>query len=370
MSFTDSDIKYMNRAIELSLKGRYNARPNPVVGAVIVKQGEIAGEGYHEKFGGPHAEVNAIKSAKGSVKGATMYVTLEPCSHFGKTPPCADRLIAEGFSRIVIGMADPNPVVNGKGIRKMRDAGIEVEVSLLEHKIRKVNEIYMKNIEKQKPFCVLKTAMTLDGKIATKTGDSKWISGESAREYVHELRHLYDGIMVGVNTVIADDPELTDRSSHINKKHPLRIITDSRGRILLTSKVLRDDNVRTIVAVTEMAGTVFINKIRDKGKDVIVCPEKNGKVDLEFLMKELWKQGIDSILIEGGGTLNYAAISEGIVDKVISFVSPKIVGGDNSPTPVGGEGVKTIGGAINLKIDRVEKIGNDVLIESYVYRIN
>ncbi len=366
MSLTDRDIRFMKRAIKLSQKGKYAARPNPVVGAVIIKAGEVIGEGYHERFGGPHAEVNAINNAEKPVKDATMYVTLEPCSHYGKTPPCADRIIADEFSRVVIGMADPNPVVNGKGIEKLKAAGIEVEVSVLENDIRRVNEIYLKNVTKKLPFCVLKTAMTLDGKIATKRGDSKWISGEKSREYVHELRHLYNGIMVGVNTIINDDPELTDRSYHAEKKHPVRIITDSTGRMPLDSKVLYENSIRTIVAVTDKAPVEFIKKIKDKGKDVIVCPGKNEKVDLEFLMKELWKEGIDSVMIEGGSTLNYSAISDGIVDKLISFISPKIIGGSKSLTSVGGEGVDTISDAVFLNIESVERIDEDVIIESYL----
>ncbi len=358
----------MQRAVELSRKGKYNARPNPLVGAVITKNSEIIGEGYHEKFGGPHAEINAINSAVEPVQGATMYVTLEPCSHYGKTPPCADRLISEGFSRVVIGMADPNPVVNGKGIEKLKAAGIEVDVRVLEEDIKKVNEIYLTNVLKKRPFSVLKTAMTLDGKIAVKTGDSKWISCEKSREYVHGLRHLYDGIMVGVNTVISDNPELTDRLSFTEKRDPVRIITDSAGRIPLDSKVLRKDNVKTIIAVTERIDSEFVKKINDKGKDVIVCPDKNGRVDLNYLMKELWKQGIDSILIEGGSTLNYSAVSEGVVDKVVSFISPKIIGGKDSFTPVGGAGVRTISDAFRLKVDKVEQIDTDILIESYIIR--
>lgn len=354
----------MERALELSRLGKYDARPNPLVGAVIVKDGRIIGEGYHEKFGGPHAEINAINNAKEPVRGATMYVTLEPCSHYGKTPPCADRLIAEGFSRVVIGMADPNPVVNGNGIRKLQDAGIVVDVPVLEQEVRKVNEIYIKNINEGKPFCVLKTAMTLDGKIAAKTGDSKWISCKKSREYVHGLRHLYDGIMVGVNTVINDDPELTDRSHHNKVRHPVRIIVDSTGRTPAGSKVLNDDN-RTILAVTDKVSADFLKIINDKGKEIIVCPSKNNRVDLDYLMKELWRKGIDSVLIEGGSTLNYSAFSEGIVDKVISFIAPAIVGGAQAPTPVGGDGFEKIGDAIKLTIDKVERIDKDVLIIAY-----
>ena len=369
MSITPEDIGFMKRAVELSEKGCCDARPNPLVGAVIVKEGKVIGEGYHQKFGEAHAEVNAINNAKESVRGATMYVTLEPCSHYGKTPPCADRIIAEGFSEVVVGMTDPNPLVKGKGIAKLEAAGIKVKVSVIEDIIRKTNEIYLKNIELKRPFCVLKTAMTLDGKIASKTGDSKWISGDKSRNYVHELRHRYDGILIGVNTIITDNPQLTDRSDHEKKRHPVRIVADSSGRIPLNSKVL-NDNGRTIVAVTDKAGANFISKIEEKGKEIVICPAKEGKTDLGFLMKELYRLGIDSILIEGGGTLNWSAVSCGIVDKVLSFIAPEIVGGIDAVTPVEGVGYDNIAGSLKLKIDSLQKIGKDILIESYVHRID
>ena len=365
MAATD-DIKFIKMAIKLSKKGYGFVNPNPLVGAVIVKKEKIIGKGYHEYFGGPHAEVNAIKNAKESVRGATIYVTLEPCNHYGKTPPCTEKIIKEGFTRVVIGMEDPNRLVSGKGIKKLKEAGIEVKQGILENEIRKLNEVYIKFITTNKPFCVLKTAMTLDGKISTYTGDSKWITNSKSRKFVHELRHRYSAIVVGVNTVIKDDPELTDRSNHQNKKHPLRVVVDSNGRTPLKAKVLNAKIAKTIIAVTKNAGNDFINSVKEKECDVLICPEKENKVDLKFLFAELSKLNIDSVLIEGGGTLNFSTLQENLIDKVYSFISPKIVGGENSKTPVGGLGIKSINDSINLNIENIKRFEEDILIEAYI----
>jgi len=358
-------LKFMKRTLELARKGSGQVHPNPMVGAVIVKNGKIIGEGFHEFFGGPHAEINAIGNATEDVKGSTIYVTLEPCSHDGKTPPCADRLIKEGFKEVVIGMRDPNPLVKGKGIKKLKDEGIEVIEGILEDHTKLLNEAYLKYIQKQKPFCVMKTAMTLDGKISTFTGDSKWISSKKSRMYVHGLRHKYMAIMVGVNTVIKDNPKLNDRSEHKKKSDPIRIIVDSNGRTPLDATVLTD-NISTIIAVTENAPSAFVQAVKENGKEVIVCPENEKKVDMKYLMKVLHEKGIDSILLEGGSTLNFTAIKEGIVDKVISFISPKIVGGKDALTPVGGYGFESIKNAITLNIENVTKIDDDILVEAYI----
>ncbi len=358
-------IKYMKRALELARLGSGHVHPNPMVGAVIVKNGKIIGEGYHEFFGGPHAEINAISHATEDVKGSTIYVTLEPCSHYGKTPPCADRIIKEGFEKVVIGMGDPNPFVNGKGIDKLKKAGIAVTDNVLKENAKHLNECYLKNIHKKEPFCVMKTAMTLDGKISTFTGDSKWISSVKSRLYVQELRHRYTGTMVGVNTVIKDDPKLNDRSENEIKIDPTRIVIDSSGRTPLEAQVLTDD-ITTIIAVTNNAPPAFVETVIKKGKEIIICPEKDDKVDLKYLMKVLFEKGIDSILLEGGSTLNFTAIKEGIVDKVISFISPKIVGGKDALTPVGGYGIENIRNAITLNIESVTKIDDDILVEAYI----
>lgn len=358
----------MKMALKVSLKGLGFVNPNPLVGAVIVKDGKVLGKGYHAYFGGPHAEINAIQNTKEKLKGATIYVTLEPCNHQGKTPPCTNRLIEEKFDRVVIGMKDPNTLVNGKGIEQLREAGIEVETGILENEIKAINEVYTKFITTQKPFCCLKTAMTLDGKISTFTGESKWISNEKSRNHVHKLRHRYSAILVGVNTVIKDNPMLTDRSENKIKSNPIRIIADSNGRTPLDSAVLNTGEAKTIIALTNNANRNFIEAIIEKGAEVIICPENNKKVDIEFLIKELGKRGIDSILLEGGSTLNFSAIQAGVVDKVFSFISPKMFGGETANTPIGGAGFENITDAITLNIDNVHRFDDDLMITSYIIK--
>jgi diaminohydroxyphosphoribosylaminopyrimidine deaminase / 5-amino-6-(5-phosphoribosylamino)uracil reductase len=360
------DIKFMQRAIELSKKGYGFVNPNPLVGSVLVKNGKIIGEGWHENFGGAHAEINAIKTALTSARGATLYVTLEPCNHFGKTPPCTEKIIKEGISRVVIGMTDPNRLVNGRGIDRLRQSGIEVEVGVLDHTVRKINEIYFKFIQTSIPFCALKTAMTLDGKIATYTGQSKWISNRKSRQWVHELRHRYLSVMVGVNTVIADNPSLTNRSGHMLKKNPLRIVVDSSGRIPMKAKVLDTKVAKTLVAITSKAPSSVRKELGQKGVETIVCPENDGKVDLTFLVRKLGELGIDSILLEGGGILNFSALQSGIIDKIYSFISPKLIGGDSAFTPVGGIGFENIKDAVTLNIYNIHRFNEDLMIEAYI----
>jgi diaminohydroxyphosphoribosylaminopyrimidine deaminase/5-amino-6-(5-phosphoribosylamino)uracil reductase len=360
------DIKYMKRAIELSLLGHGHVSPNPLVGAVIVKNGKIIGEGYHKKSGEAHAEVNAIESATESVAGATMYVTLEPCNHFGKTPPCTERIIREKISRVVLGISDPNKNVSGGGIEKLITAGIEVGSGVLQNEIRKVNEVFIKYVQTGQPFCAMKTAMTMDGKISTYTGDSKWISNELSRKFVHELRHSYSGIMVGVNTVISDNPFLTDRSDHENKSHPAKIVVDSNGRTPLDSNIFKSNEARTIIAVTEKASQSFVKKATKMGVEIIFCPVKNNKIDIRFLLTHLGELGIDSVLLEGGSTLNFSALQDAVVDKVYSFISPKLIGGEKAHTPVGGAGFKKINDAIVLKISEIKRFEEDIMIEAYI----
>lgn len=302
------------------------------------------------------------------MQDSTLYVILEPCAHYGKTPPCAERLILEKFSRVVIGMKDPNPLVNGKGIKKLREAGIKVETGILKDEIQRLNEVYFKYITTGLPFCIMKTAMTLDGKISTYNGDSKWISNEKSRSFVHELRRRYSSIMVGVNTIIKDNPELTERSGHKKKKQPLRIVVDSNGRIPLNSNVLDVTVAPVLIASTTNASKEFFEKITDKGCEIVVCPEKDNKVDLTFLIEYLGKKGIDSILLEGGSTLNFSAIREGIVDKVYSFISPKMLGGEKANTPLGGAGFSHVKEAITLNINEITRMDEDLLIESYIIK--
>lgn len=357
--------KFMKRAIELAQKGSGFVNPNPLVGAVIVKDNKVIGEGYHQYFGGAHAEINALKSAAESVKGATMYVSLEPCSHYGKTPPCVNAIIENNISKVVVAMIDPNPKVAGRGVKILREHGIHVTTGVMENEAKKLNEVFIKYIQTKLPFCILKTAMTLDGKIATHIGDSKWISNDKSRQHVHEIRHKVSSIMVGIGTVLKDDPRLNTRLE--GGRDPIRIIVDTNARIPLTSKALNvKSDTRTIVATTEKADKDNLEAIKQIGAQVIVTPLKNNRVDLRYFLKKLGEIGIDSVLIEGGSTLNFSMLQEGLVDKVMSFISPKIVGGEGSKTPVGGEGIKYIRDCINLKDINVRAFDEDILIEGYI----
>lgn len=357
----------MQRALELAELGAGFVQPNPLVGAVIVKDGRIISEGYHHFYGGFHAEIDAFNNAKEDVIGATMYVTLEPCSHFGKTPPCSHAIVKMGIKRVVVSVLDPNPLVAGKGIEYMLKAGIEVECGVLEEEAKKQNEVFFKYITKREPFVIMKSAMTLDGKIASHTLSSKWVTGETARECVHELRHRFSGIMVGIGTVLADDPSLTTRRNHGVGKDPIRIIVDSCARIPETAKLFnQDSNAQTIIAVTEKADAEKLRRLEAMGVIIIRIPSKNQRVDLRALMIELGKREIDSILLEGGSELNFAALEAGIVDKFLIFIANKIIGGNTAKTPVGGLGISEMSDAIPLDFSSVSKLGDDLLIEAYI----
>ncbi len=361
------DSLYMSRALDLAKLGAGYVNPNPLVGAVIVKGNKIIGEGYHAKYGEAHAEINAFGNATESVTGATMYVTLEPCSHYGKTPPCVETIINKKIGKVVVAAEDPNPLVAGRGIKILRENGIEVITGVLEDKAKKLNEIFIKFITTGLPFCALKTAMTLDGKIATYTGDSRWVTNDKSREYVHRLRHKYSSIMVGIGTVLADDPLLTTRLEDIDGKNPIRIIVDTKGSIPLDAKVLQcDESTKTIIATTEATSEEKIKNIKKSGAEVIITPSKNNRVDLLYLMKVLGEKKIDSVLLEGGSNLNYSALQEGIVDKVFSFIAPKIIGGGSSKTPVGGKGIPYMKDAISLKDINISRFEDDVMIEAYI----
>lgn len=359
------DEQYMKRVLHLAEKGIGKTSPNPMVGAVIVKNGEMIGEGFHEKYGQAHAEVNAIRNAVESVEGSTIYVNLEPCSHYGKTPPCVDLIIEKRLERVVIGSLDPNPRVAGRGIKKLENAGIEVTLGLLEEECKKLNEVFMHYITTKHPFVVLKTAMSLDGKIATVLGESKWITGEEARLDVQGLRNRLTAIMVGVNTVITDNPQLTCRLK--DGRNPIRIIVDSRLRIPHDSWVLKNQvENQTIIATTELAPKVALNQLEGMGAKIMICNKKNDQVDLHDLMSRLGALNIDSILLEGGSTLNDSALANGIVHKMITYVAPMIIGGATSKTPVGGMGIATLDQAYPLNIDSMERVGYDMKITAYL----
>lgn len=357
---TDQD--YMRRAMELAKGGLGWTNPNPLVGAVIVKNGRIIGEGYHERCGELHAERNAIASLTESAEGATLYVTLEPCCHYGKTPPCTEAILEQKFARVVIGSRDPNPLVAGKGAAILRKAGVRVEEDFLREECDALNPVFFHYITKKTPYVVMKYAMTADGKIAARTGDSKWVTGEKAREKVQELRHQYMGIMVGIGTVLADDPMLNVRIS--GKKSPVRIICDSRLRIPLDSRIVKTaKEYRTIVAYAEEDSDAGkLEQLRAAGVETVSVPDAYGRVDLKKLMEYLGKQGIDSVLLEGGGTLNDAALSAGIVNEICAFIAPKIFGGAGAKTPVSGIGVAHPPEAVMLELKDVEKIGDDLML--------
>ncbi len=358
------DKSYMKRALELACKGAGFVNPNPMVGAVIVKDGVVIGEGYHEKYGGLHAERNALKNCRKSPKGATMYVTLEPCCHYGKTPPCTEAIIESGISRVVIGTLDVNPVVAGKGAKILAETGIRVEVGVMERECKKLNRVFNKYMTTKRPYVVMKYAMTADGKIATAQGESKWITGEAARENVHRLRKNLSGIMVGVSTVIADDPSLNCRLEEPSI-NPVRIICDSNLRTPLNSVVVKTaKDSRTIIA-TSSEDNRRIEAYEKEGCEVLHIPHADNGIDLNYLMSELGSMGIDSILLEGGGTLNYSALESKIVDEIHIHMAPKIFGG-NGKSPVEGKGISDINSAVQLNPINTTWYGNDLVVENEV----
>ena len=360
-----TDKEYMKRALELAGKGVGHTNPNPMVGAVIVKEGRIIGEGYHERCGDLHAERNALKHCTEDPAGATIYVTLEPCCHHGKQPPCVDALIEAGIRRVVVGSADPNPLVAGKGNRILREHGIEVEEGVLREECDALNEVFMHYITTGRPFVVLKYAMSLDGKIAAYTGESKWISGEESRRHAHGLRNRYAAILVGVGTVLADDPLLNCRID--GGKDPVRVICDSKLRTPLNSQVVATaKEIPAIIATcaSEEAHAPYI----EKGCRVLRCPGEDGRVDLEALMENLGREGIDSVLIEGGSTIHWSALKAGLAQKVFTYTAPKLIGGAAAKTPVEGEGFPSPDAGVQLAVRNVRRLGEDILIESEVIR--
>lgn len=359
--FLSYDEKYMRLAMQLAGNAIGRTSPNPLVGAVIVKDNRVVGCGWHRKAGTPHAEVHALNQAGELAQGADVYVTLEPCAHYGKTPPCAKALVEAKVKNVYGGLLDVNPKVAGKGFKILEDAGIHVEYGFLQDELRKQNEVFFKWIEHKKPFIVLKAAMTLDGKIATATGQSKWITNETSRAYGYKLRDIYDGIMVGINTVIEDNPMLTARVD--GGKNPIRIVVDSSLKIDINANVVQDKSAKTIVATTDKADKDKILKLQAQDVDVIVVDkDENDKVDIEKLLDILGQQNICSILVEGGATLNGSFVAKKLVDKVYFFIAPKIIGGKEAKTPVAGTGILNLQEALTLKDIQIEKLEEDILI--------
>lgn len=366
--------KYMRRAIELAKKGSGHVNPNPLVGAVIVRDGEIIGEGYHECYGQLHAERNAIANAKkrgNSLEGSTIYVTLEPCCHYGKTPPCTEAIIEEKIARVVVGSDDPNPLVSGKGFQMLREKGIEVIPHFLKEECDAMNHVFFHYIRTGTPYVAMKYAMTMDGKIACYTGDSKWVTGEESRAHVQTLRNHYKGIMAGIGTVLADDPMLNCRIE--GGRDPIRIIADSHLRIPMDSQLVRTAGQQPlIVACLPDADEEKAAQLKEKGIEVLRIPgvttaditeEQKEVISLPVLMKELGARKIDGILLEGGGQLNESALQAGIVDRIYCYIAPKIFGGAQAKTPVEGQGLTRAADAWQFDRIGMQEFGQDILLE-------
>lgn len=358
-----NDTDYMRRAIELARRGEGGVNLNPLVGAVIVKDGQIIGEGAHLKFGSLHAERNAIKDAKekgNDLRGATIYVTLEPCCHHGHQPPCTEAIVEEGIRKVVIGSRDPNPLVHGKGVLFLKEKGIEVVEDFLREECDDLNTVFFHYITTNTPYVVMKCAESLDGKIATVTGESKYISCEESRLYVMRMRNKYKAIMIGIGTALADDPMLTCRLAEGNARNPIRIVCDKNLRLPLESNLVKTaEEVPTIVACSEEVSDEAADVFQKKGVTIIRCPLKDGEIDLSFLMKKLGEMEIDGILLEGGGTLNASMLEAGLVSELHLFIAQMIFGG-RAKSIVEGEGVKKLKDAYRFHIKSAEKCGDDL----------
>lgn len=356
----EADKAHMRRAIELAWLGKGWTNPNPLVGAVVVKDGRVIGEGYHARYGQAHAERNALASCAVDPRGATMYVTLEPCCHQGKQPPCTTALIDAGIARVVVGSRDPNPLVSGKGNAILRASGVQVVEDVLRGECDELNSLFFHYIQTGRPYVVAKWAMTLDGKIATSTGNSRWVSNEQSRADVHDLRHQLAAIMVGIGTVLADDPSLTARRGPTSRQ-PLRVVADSHLRIPLDGQLVQTaGDFPTLVATTVREDDTRAQALRECGVDIVSVPGADGKVDLDALLDRLGERDIDSLLIEGGGSLNEAMFKSGLVNEVIVYLAPKVVGGGAAKTPVEGEGVSKMADAFLLGTPRIERFGSDL----------
>ncbi len=367
VGFIMNDEFYMQRAIELAKRGEGFVSPNPLVGAVIVKDGKIIGEGWHERCGELHAERNALKNCKEPTQGSTIYVTLEPCCHYGRTPPCTKAIIEAKISRVVIGSRDPNPLVSGKGAEILRKAGIEVIEDFMRDECDKLNPIFFRYITTKLPYVSLKYAMTADGKIATYSGKSKWITNEFSRNDVHRLRKKHRAIMVGIGTVLADNPMLNCRIE--SGRNPIRIVCDSKLRIPLDCNICKTANEISTLVVSAIEDSEKQAELEKMGVKTLILPDKNGKVDLKKLMQYLGEKSIDSVLIEGGGTLAYSALQAKIVNHIYSYIAPKIFGGENAKTPVESVGVEAPDDCFKLKRTNVRELGSDILIEYDVLEV-
>lgn len=364
----EQKVRFMKRAIELALSAKGHTSPNPMVGCVVVKNGRIISEACHEKYGEFHAERNALLRCREDTGGAELYVTLEPCCHYGKTPPCTEIIIEKGIRKVYVGSLDSNPLVAGKGIERLRQAGIQVEYGILEEECRNMNEIFYHYITHKTPFIALKYAMTLDGKIAAYTGDSKWVTSKEARIHVQQLRKEYSSILVGIQTVLADNPMLNCRIEE--GVNPVRIICDSKLRIPMNSDIVKTSHdIKTIVAYSEADLSAEkqdkLSRLQEKGV-ILISTSKEIQVNLKILMDKLGEMKIDSVLIEGGASINASALKAGIVNKIYAYIAPKLIMGETAKSPVGGSGIAYMKDAVSLKYMQTETIGPDILVTGYI----
>ena len=361
------DEKYMLLALDLAQQGAGFTSPNPMVGAVVVKDNRIVGKGYHAAAGQPHAEVNAIEDAGLEARGGTLYVTLEPCNHIGRTPPCTEKILAAGIRRVVVAMRDPNPHVKGGGLAFLSEKGIEVSSGVCEDTAERLNEVFIKYARTRRPFVTVKCAATLDGRIATRTGDARWVSGEVSREHVHRLRHASDAIMVGVNTVRSDDPSLTTRINGFHGKDPQRYILDTHLSISEDARMLQEGAASGTTVVTgPLVPEEKKRRLEEKGVRILSSPLKEGRIDLDRLMAAIGAAEVTSLLVEGGGRVVASAFRDGIVDKVIFFFAPKILGGDDGVPICRGPGPELMKDCLSIKKMQVHRVGEDVMIEGYI----
>jgi diaminohydroxyphosphoribosylaminopyrimidine deaminase / 5-amino-6-(5-phosphoribosylamino)uracil reductase len=366
-----TELEYMRRAITLAKRGLGTTSPNPMVGAVVVKGGKIVGEGYHRKAGEAHAEIEALQKAGDRARGGTLILNLEPCCHTGKTPPCVNTIIKAGPKKVIVAMQDPNPLVDGKGIQMLRKAGIDVKVGLLEQEARRLNEAFITFMQRKRPFFTLKSASSLDGKIATRIGESKWISNEESRGYANQLRSVMDAIMIGINTVILDNPLLLPRGDK-PKRYPVRVILDSKLRIPPSCELVKTaGKFRTLVFTLPDSRQDRETRLKSMGIEVIrVLPGDNGRVALSAVCEEFRRQEITSVLVEGGGELNSSLIVEGLADKIVLFYAPTLIGGKNAPSLIGGKGIDFLKDSCRIDITSVRRFKEDICVEGYVHRDN
>ena len=365
----DIDEGFIRQTLRLAKKGLGSTSPNPLVGALVVKDEKIIGSGYHKRAGAPHAEIEALTKAGKNAKGATLYVNLEPCNHYGRTPPCTKAIVRSMIKKVVVGMVDPNPHVAGGGCEFLSSHGVKVRCNVLEEACRRVNEVYISYITKNRPFVILKGALTLDGWIATKTGNSKWITGEKSRRFVHLLRKRVDAILVGIETVIKDNPFLTPYLIGKSISHPFRVIVDTHLRIPLHSQVLDSSKSGlTIIAVGSNVDGEKRKKIEGLGTRVVPCRLRNGRIDLTDFLEKLAKMSISSVLVEGGATLFGSMMRENLVDKYYLFLAPKLLGGDNGLPFARGPGCDSIKNCFMLKDLKVRRFDDDIMIEAYPRR--